>query len=72
MAQRLKTQGVMRYAGHEMGASINGIDPAAERAVSSIAGDFGGQLRLASTPEATTSWSATAWPSGSAPRSATR
>ena len=40
VAQSLRTQGVTRYAGREVGAAIIGIDPDAERRVSSIAEDF--------------------------------
>jgi lipoprotein-releasing system permease protein len=40
MAQSLKTQGVVRYAGRDVGASIIGIDPEREPEVSSIADDF--------------------------------
>jgi lipoprotein-releasing system permease protein len=40
MAQSLKTQGVIRYAGRDVGATIIGIDPRAEPYVSSIADDF--------------------------------
>ncbi|MVA99275.1 FtsX-like permease family protein [Nitratireductor sp. CAU 1489] len=36
----LRTQGVVRYVGREAGASIVGVDPATERAVSPIVGDF--------------------------------
>jgi lipoprotein-releasing system permease protein len=40
MAQSLKTQGVIRYAGRDVGATIIGIDPEHEPQVSSIANDF--------------------------------
>ena len=40
MAQSLRTQGVVRYAGRDVGVSIVGIDPEIEAAVSSVAGDF--------------------------------
>ncbi|HEX6111878.1 MAG TPA: ABC transporter permease [Geminicoccaceae bacterium] len=40
MAQSLKTQGVVRYAGRDVGATIIGIDPEHEPEVSSIADDF--------------------------------
>jgi lipoprotein-releasing system permease protein len=40
MAQSLKTQGVIRYAGRDVGATIIGIDPEHEPEVSSIADDF--------------------------------
>lgn len=36
----LRTQGVVRYVGRDVGASIIGIEPEDEAAVSSIAGDF--------------------------------
>ncbi len=36
----LRTQGVIRYSGREAGASIIGVDPATEGAVSPIIGDF--------------------------------
>ncbi|QDZ00956.1 ABC transporter permease [Nitratireductor mangrovi] len=36
----LRTQGVVRYAGREAGASIVGVDPGTERAVSPIVEDF--------------------------------
>jgi lipoprotein-releasing system permease protein len=40
MAQSLKTQGVVRYAGRDVGATVIGIDPEHEPEVSSIADDF--------------------------------
>ena len=40
MARSLKTQGVIRYSGRDVGAAIIGIDPQAEARVSSIVGDF--------------------------------
>jgi lipoprotein-releasing system permease protein len=40
MAQSLKTQGVIRYAGRDVGGTIIGIDPEHEPHVSSIANDF--------------------------------
>ena len=40
MAPSLKTQGVIRYAGRDVGATIVGVDPRAEPAVSSITEDF--------------------------------
>jgi len=40
MAQSLRTQGVVRYAGRDVGVSIIGIDPEVEATVSSVAGDF--------------------------------
>ena len=40
MAQSLKTQGVIRYAGRDVGATIVGVDPRAEPNVSSITDDF--------------------------------
>lgn len=40
MALSLKTQGVIRYAGREVGVSIIGVEPQAEARVSSIADDF--------------------------------
>jgi len=40
MAQSLRTQGVIRYAGRDVGATIIGVDPRAEPHVSSIADDF--------------------------------
>jgi lipoprotein-releasing system permease protein len=40
MAQSLKTQGVIRYAGRDVGGTIIGIDPEHEPQVSSIANDF--------------------------------
>jgi lipoprotein-releasing system permease protein len=40
MAQSLKAQGVVRYAGRDVGATIIGIDPEHEPEVSSIADDF--------------------------------
>lgn len=40
IAVSLKTQGVIRYAGRDVGISIVGVEPQAEARVSSIAGDF--------------------------------
>ncbi|KLK93887.1 ABC transporter [Microvirga vignae] len=40
MAQSLRTQGVVRYAGRDVGVSIIGIEPEIEATVSSVAGDF--------------------------------
>lgn len=40
MALSLKTQGVVRYAGRDVGIAIIGIEPQAEMRVSSIARDF--------------------------------
>ncbi|WP_243369141.1 ABC transporter permease [Microvirga solisilvae] len=40
MAQSLRTQGVVRYAGRDIGVSIIGIEPEIEASVSSVAGDF--------------------------------
>jgi lipoprotein-releasing system permease protein len=40
MAQSLRTQGVVRYAGRDVGVSVIGIDPEIEAEVSSVAGDF--------------------------------
>ncbi|MBB2973603.1 ABC transporter permease [Mesorhizobium sp. RMAD-H1] len=40
VAESLKTQGVIRYSGRDVGASIIGVDPDAERGVSPIVGDF--------------------------------
>ncbi|MCF3639394.1 ABC transporter permease [Rhizobium sp. TRM95111] len=40
LAPSLRTQGVIRYAGREVGASVIGVEPSAERAVSPIVGDF--------------------------------
>lgn len=40
MAQSLKTQGVIRYAGRDVGGTTIGIDPEHEPHVSSIANDF--------------------------------
>lgn len=40
MAQSLRTQGVVRYAGRDVGVSIVGIEPEVEANVSSVAGDF--------------------------------
>lgn len=40
MASSLKTQGVVRYAGRDVGIGIIGIEPQAEMRVSSIARDF--------------------------------
>jgi lipoprotein-releasing system permease protein len=40
IAPALTTQGVIRYTGRDIGATIIGIDPQAEAQVSSIAGDF--------------------------------
>ncbi|EKF20283.1 ABC transporter permease [Nitratireductor pacificus] len=39
-SQSLRTQGVVRYQGREAGASIIGIEPETERAISPIVGDF--------------------------------
>jgi len=40
VAESLKTQGVIRYSGRDVGASIIGVDPDAERDVSPIVDDF--------------------------------
>jgi lipoprotein-releasing system permease protein len=40
LSASLRTQGVVRYSGREAGASIVGVDPETERAVSSIVEDF--------------------------------
>ncbi len=40
IAASLKTQGVIRYSGRDVGAAIIGIDPATERGVSPIVEDF--------------------------------
>jgi lipoprotein-releasing system permease protein len=40
IAESLKTQGVIRYAGRDVGATIIGVDPRAEPHVSSIVDDF--------------------------------
>ncbi|WP_414472544.1 ABC transporter permease [Microvirga sp. M2] len=40
IAQSLRTQGVARYAGRDVGVSIIGIEPEIEATVSSVAGDF--------------------------------
>jgi lipoprotein-releasing system permease protein len=40
MAASLNTQAVIRYAGRDVGATIIGVDPQAEPAVSSLAADF--------------------------------
>lgn len=40
ISMSLRTQGVVRYAGRDVGISIIGIDPEEEAAVSSVAGDF--------------------------------
>ncbi|MEI5682487.1 ABC transporter permease [Mesorhizobium sp. CCNWLW179-1] len=40
LAQSLKTQGVIRYSGRDVGASVIGIDPDVERGVSPIVDDF--------------------------------
>ncbi|PRD44030.1 ABC transporter permease [Phyllobacterium phragmitis] len=40
VAENLKAQGVIRYAGRDVGASIIGVDPDAERGVSPIVEDF--------------------------------
>ena len=40
MAQSLRTQGVIRYAGRDVGVAIIGIEPETESRVSSVAGDF--------------------------------
>ncbi|MBM6580574.1 ABC transporter permease [Microvirga sp. BT689] len=40
MAQSLRTQGVIRYAGRDVGVSVIGIEPEIEVRVSSVAGDF--------------------------------
>src|SRR5690606_34737353 len=40
LAPSLKTQGVIRYSGQEVGASIIGVDPRAEPGVSPILDDF--------------------------------
>ncbi|TCU20150.1 ABC transporter permease [Rhizobium sullae] len=40
LAPDLKLQGVIRYSSREVGASVIGIEPAAERGVSPIIGDF--------------------------------
>jgi lipoprotein-releasing system permease protein len=40
MAPSLKTQGVIRFAGRDVGAAIIGVDPRAEAGVSSLAKDF--------------------------------
>src|SRR5918998_465336 len=40
MAQSLRTQGVIRYAGRDVGVSVVGIEPESEARVSSVAGDF--------------------------------
>ncbi|KXF76174.1 ABC transporter [Paramesorhizobium deserti] len=40
VAESLKAQGVIRYSGRDVGASIIGVDPDAERGVSPIVGDF--------------------------------
>lgn len=50
MSESLRTEGVMRYAGRDAGASIIGVDPQAEQAISPITDDFvrGGFSALAS------------------------
>ncbi|MBQ0823630.1 ABC transporter permease [Microvirga terrae] len=40
MAQALRTQGVVRYAGRDVGVTVIGIEPEGEAEVSSVAGDF--------------------------------
>ena len=40
LAPSLTTQGVIRYAGRDIGATIAGIDPQAEARISSLAEDF--------------------------------
>src|SRR5690606_33945536 len=40
ISMSLRTQGVVRYAGRDVGISIIGIEPEEEAAVSSVAGDF--------------------------------
>jgi lipoprotein-releasing system permease protein len=40
LAQHLKTEGVIRYAGRDIGAAIVGVEPRAEPDVSSITDDF--------------------------------
>ncbi|MGV6876619.1 ABC transporter permease [Pseudochelatococcus sp. B33] len=40
VAASLKTQGVIRYASRDVGATIIGIDPQREQAISPIVGDF--------------------------------
>jgi lipoprotein-releasing system permease protein len=39
-AQSLRTQGVIRFAGHDVGASVIGVEPAKEKGVSPIIDDF--------------------------------
>jgi lipoprotein-releasing system permease protein len=40
LAQSLRTQGVVRYAGRDVGVTVIGIEPEMEAQVSSVAGDF--------------------------------
>jgi len=40
IAQSLRTQGVVRYAGRDVGVAVIGIEPEIEATVSSVAGDF--------------------------------
>jgi lipoprotein-releasing system permease protein len=72
MAQSLKTQGVVRYAGRDVGATIIGIDPSTNPRCPRSPPTFAKAASRRSTSAETTSWSATAWPSGSERRSVRR
>jgi lipoprotein-releasing system permease protein len=72
MAQSLKTQGVIRYAGRDVGGTTIGIDPEHEPHVSSIANDFREGSFASLSVSGNNIVVGDPWPSGSERRSVRR